>query len=139
MFTFFIHVILKSHLITCCVKNTLFTFYSKHTCSFFMNIISMYLPILYMSIPIYKYIHMYIGKYIPPDGSEDPSKIFFGQILGTFFLEKKCFYFDVDIPKFLVKNCPKNSQSGNIPIEIIRNVPMSFLIKRQGHPMGYGM
>ena len=81
----FIHVILKSHLITCCVKNTLFTFYSKHTCSFFMNIISMYLPILYMSIPIYKYIHMYIGKYIPPDGSEDPSKIFFIQILGTFF------------------------------------------------------
>ena len=69
---------------------------------------------------------MYIGKYIPPDGSEDPSKIFFLANFGNFFLEKKCFNFDVDIPKFLVNNSPKNSQSGNIPIEIIRNVPMSI-------------
>ena len=60
------------HRFTCHVENTSFHFFCKHT--------PVHLRTKYM------YVHIY---YVLSEGSEDPSEIFFGPILGQFFWGKK--------------------------------------------------
>ena len=60
---------LKIHLFTFCLKIQLFVFYVHNIC-------------MYIYIYIYVRTYIYIGMYIPSEGSEYPSEIFW-EIFGT--------------------------------------------------------
>ena len=64
------------------LKTHWFTFYSKYTCSFYEQNTC-------MCLSISTCVCIYIGTFLPPDGLEDPSELFFGTNFGNIFLGEK--------------------------------------------------